>query len=1018
MARTSVPRYSRFVLLSLLAFETVSMALLLGWIYLILTRSYTQEFQRSLDMETAQIQLSLQERLNFAMDRLRSCAMNNALRVSLMLGLSQQIDEHLRQHYTPKGSGIHIFVQDAETGRVYGMPQDGDMVSLQLSEEHVSSFFAFGPKIFPFFLSNHCLFVATWPIQRKNELLGTALLIYNIQGDSRFGSLYRPGTAPVLGFWKGFNFVDVLTGNEISGRFIQRDKIGPLSLLKLSTKPSYTTLPLRKTEFGLHAAFSLEPLSQRFFTLLQTFGLLFLVVLGATCLVGFLIYRRMHDPLQSLLHHTEQLASNPSPHFIEEEKIPFWEFRTFAASFNTMLRSFLELQRRFAERAEEKLKASEERYQELVETLPIGIVTLDAGGRFLFANPAALFIMGYEPQELKTLTLQQVMAFKRSVSDSMEATWNSRAGRQSSSPLMTPGHNETSEPPLKDMSGPFPGCLSETDAAEGPLEADLRRPDGRTVRVETYFRATRVGPEDVLLLTFFDVTQRKTAEESRRRFMTAIEQVPEPIIITDKDRRVVYANPAFETVFGYDPKAVIGQDMRSLVGTSQSQWAYAQVEQALRHGQTWKGLLVNRTASGAEIETRTSITPIKDEDGELKYIVYVKRDVTEEQQLERRLRQTQKLQAIGTLAGGIAHDFNNILMIILGNAQMAMRLAQNEKVHRPLERILQASQRASDMVRQILTFSRSEDRPFQSVRLKSVVQEALQLLRGSLPATIRMETHLDVTDDLVFGDATQLHQVIMNLGTNAAYAMRDAHGLLSVSLREEDLSEPRLAQALGVAPGMYLCLSVTDTGPGIPPDLLDRIFEPFFTTKPLGEGTGLGLSVVHGIVRTHKGGIDVHSEPGKGTTFRVYLPKGAAARTDPVMDKNRIRVASKRILVVDDEEMVREVLTDLLTAEAHHVTAAASAQDAIELLASPETPPFDLILVDQTMPHMTGLEFLAKIREYGNQVPAVLCSGNPQDVSPEIKRSLSIHGVLTKPFSVDMLHAVLAQLFGSESHSL
>jgi PAS domain S-box-containing protein len=548
-----------------------------------------------------------------------------------------------------------------------------------------------------------------------------------------------------------------------------------------------------------------------------------------------------------------------------------------------------------------------------------------------------------------------------------------------------------------------------------PVETRLQRKDGRPVWVEILARWTREADEDLLMLTLVDITQRKSAEEERERLIAAVEQVPEAILITDQDRRILYANRAFELIFGYDRRQAIGHNLRSLLAAPRTRGAFAHVQEALQRGETWKGVVGNRTASGEEVEMETSVTPIVGEDGRLRHIVYVKRDVTQERRMERQLRQTQKLQAIGTLAGGIAHDFNNILSAILGSAQLALLMSEgNDRLRRPLERILQASQRASDMVRQILTFSRSEEKPFDNIHLLSVLEEALQLLRSSLPATIRMETQLEVGDDGVFGDATQLHQVIMNLCTNAAHAMKDGHGLLEVKLSEKKVSSRFQAEALGIAPGDYLCLSVRDTGVGIPPDIADRIFEPFFTTKAAGEGTGLGLSVVHGIVRSHGGGIEVQSRLGEGSVFRVYLPKSAGESAEKVDRTESCQIGPKRILVVDDEEMIREVTAEFLEADRHQAITIGSPLDALSML-SDGAAPFDLLVVDHTMPDMTGLKFLEEVRGLGISAPAVLCSGNVHGLSPSVRSSLGIRAVLQKPFSLEQLRAVLAEVFGGES---
>jgi two-component system NtrC family sensor kinase len=340
------------------------------------------------------------------------------------------------------------------------------------------------------------------------------------------------------------------------------------------------------------------------------------------------------------------------------------------------------------------------------------------------------------------------------------------------------------------------------------------------------------------------------------------------------------------------------------------------------------------------------------------------------------LVQSEKLRAIGTLAGGIAHDFNNILGAILGFGELALEdVPADSRTARNMRQVVKAGERAKDLVRQILAFSRQSDPQRVNVRLSAIVDETLKLLRATIPATIQIKTRIDATTDTVVADPTQLHQVLMNLGTNASHAMRAKGGTLTVTL--DDFSVPAAGQPATphLKPGPYLRLTVADTGHGMEHAVLERIFEPFFTTKPVGEGTGLGLSVVHGIIENHGGEITVSSARGVGTTFRILLPRAEANAAAAVANDEPIHGSRERILLVDDEEPLVNMMQQKLTRLGYEVIAH---HDSVEALKAFQAAPqrFDLIITDQTMPHLTGADLAREVVRVRATTPIILCSGS------------------------------------------
>ncbi len=368
----------------------------------------------------------------------------------------------------------------------------------------------------------------------------------------------------------------------------------------------------------------------------------------------------------------------------------------------------------------------------------------------------------------------------------------------------------------------------------------------------------------------------------------------------------------------------------------------------------------------------------------------------EDQKVSKRLRQSQKMEAIGTLAGGIAHDFNNILSAILGYTELAqLKLPDDSDIQQDLRQVIVAGNRARDLVAQILTFSRQTDQSLQLVQIKIIIKETLKLLRASLPATIDIKQNIK-SDAYVFADATQVHQVILNLCTNAAHAMRDDGGTLEVGLENLELDADFVNRHPSLQPGYHVKRTISDDGCGMAPDIMDRIFDPFFTTKEKGDGTGMGLSVVHGIVNSHGGIINVYSVPGKGTTFHVFLPaveRRVAIESRPVKEPPK---GTERILFIDDEEPLCTLGKAILEAQGYQVTAIQTSSDALALFQ--ENPQgFDLIVTDMTMPKLTGDRLAMEMLKIRADIPIILCTGFSASVDEERAKAIGVRAFVHKP---------------------
>ncbi|TFG37821.1 MAG: transporter substrate-binding domain-containing protein, partial [Desulfobacterales bacterium] len=389
---------------------------------------------------------------------------------------------------------------------------------------------------------------------------------------------------------------------------------------------------------------------------------------------------------------------------------------------------------------------------------------------------------------------------------------------------------------------------------------------------------------------------------------------------------------------------------------------------------------------------------VRDENGDPKEIVGIWLDITESKaaQEERlwlgeQLQQAQKMESIGTLSGGIAHDFNNILSAIIGYAELVkQRLTKDSEIWIHQQQVIRAGLRARDLVQQILAFSRHAPQEYKPLKIHLFVKEALKLLRSTIPTTIEIKQSINPDCGTIMADSTQIHQIMMNLCTNAYQAMRETGGVLAVGLNEVEVREDDYLTGLHLAPGRYVMLEVSDTGPGIRPEIKNRIFEPYFTTKDKGEGTGMGLAVAHGIVKSHHGHISVYSEPGKGTTFHVYLPCVAMeSNTAEVEVVGTVPRGHERILLVDDEEEIIRISQHILEALGYTVTALNGSIDAWKIFQS-NPQDFDLVITDMTMPRMTGAELAKKILQIRPDMPIVLCTGFSEQISEEKAKSLGI----------------------------
>lgn len=502
--------------------------------------------------------------------------------------------------------------------------------------------------------------------------------------------------------------------------------------------------------------------------------------------------------------------------------------------------------------------------------------------------------------------------------------------------------------------------------------------------------------------------ERRRDEEQLRLQAAALDSAANGIFITDRDGVIEWVNQAFTELTGYHLSEVVGRHSRLLKSGHQSREFYRQLWTSILAGENWHGELVNRRKDGSEYIEEQSITPVRRADGEISHFISIQQDVTERkraaeerEELQHQLQQAHKMEALGQLTGGIAHDFNNILGAIIGYTDLAMERFAPEgegKLGEYLKQVYRAAIRARDLIAQMLAYSRSGASADQILRAEPVVKEVIKMLRSALPATIEIDTHFTKDVPLIRIDPVQLHQIVMNLCINARDAM-EGHGQLTVRLDCKPYADAICASCHHHITGDYVMLEVSDTGCGIDKETLPRVFDPFFTTKEVGSGTGMGLSVVHGLVHDHGGHILVDSEPGKGATFLLLLPGTLATMVEEEAADYPAPVAKQghgHVLVVDDEPRLVNYYAELLESQGYRVTGVTDAREALRYFTDAPHA-VDLVITDQTMPEMTGVHLARTMLELRPDLPLILCTGYSEEIDAESAKALAITAYFEKP---------------------
>jgi PAS domain S-box-containing protein len=625
--------------------------------------------------------------------------------------------------------------------------------------------------------------------------------------------------------------------------------------------------------------------------------------------------------------------------------------------------------------ATEQLRTSEQQYRLLFTSNPHPMWAYDLETlRFLAVNEAAIAHYGYSEEEFLSMTIRDI----RPVQDI---------------------------PPLEQ------NLVNNVQRKNFGLWRHLKK-DGTMIDVEVSSDAITFDGRAARLVLANDITARRQAEASVREQAALLDKAQDAILVRDLEHRITYWNPSAERLYGWSETEALGKPVTDLIYPDSTALDEA-MRHVLAHGE-WSGELTQCSRDGREILIEGRWTLVRDERGKPSAILVINTDITERKKLEAQFLRSQRMESIGTLAGGIAHDFNNILTPILLYTELSMALlSDGDLAHANLEQVLIAAKRARDLVSQILAFSREDaQQSRQMLQLQPLIKEVLALVRAALPSTIEIRKNIDPEAGAVLATPSQIHQVLMNLCANANHAMRETGGVLSVSLETIQVDEAFAAMRPHLTVGSYIRLTISDTGHGIEPCILPRIFDPFFTTKTPGEGTGMGLAMVYGIVMDYGGDITVDSKVGEGTTFQICLPVASNNHTGEEHSAFSSAQGTGRILLVDDEEEIVRIASKILTSLGYTVTGMTNSIEALAFFQA-ESEQYDLLVTDLTMSQMTGAELITQVLRIRPDLPILLMSGASGIVAPTTE-PLGVGAILPKPFSASELIESISHLLKTQ----
>jgi PAS domain S-box-containing protein len=626
---------------------------------------------------------------------------------------------------------------------------------------------------------------------------------------------------------------------------------------------------------------------------------------------------------------------------------------------------------------EKALRESEERYRNLFELSPDGIVIWQ-DEKAALTNPAAIRMFGAtSDEEIIGKSIYEIHPIESH--DKLKAR-------------------------LK--------YTFETGLPAAPTEYKFIRLDNQMLDVEATGITINYRNRPALLSLYRDILERKQAEKALKKYERIVASSSDHMALLDRNYVYQTVNEAYLQSLGKKREDIIGYSVPELFGQEFFEKNQkSNIDRCLAGEIVRYQKLIDFSDTGQRYMEIVHYPYYEDGDTVSGYVVNA-RDITEQKELENRLQQSQKMESIGTLAGGIAHDFNNILSPIMILSEMVMLdLPSGSPLQQNIKQIYKAGERARDLVKQILTFARKQKKELIPIRVSQVLKEAIKLLRSSIPTTIDIQYDINPELDIVLSDPTQLNLIIMNLCTNAAHAMEENGGTLKINLKNENLDSESANAFHGLESGRYIKLSVRDNGHGIKPQLTDKIFDPYFTTKEVGKGTGMGLALVHGIVKSYGGAVTVESKVGKETCFHVYLPtvEGDVDAVEAAQDPVPLPTGTEKILFVDDEKAAVDLMQSMLEKFGYKVTARTSSIEALEAFHN-NPKGFDLVITDMTMPNMTGKALAKEMMSIRPDIPIIICTGFSEQIDEKGAKEMGIRAFLMKPIIMQKITNTIRQV--------
>ena len=967
-------RFINYLMITIIVLVTGSVTVLSIGLYIYITSRLQSEFNENMEAYKGRIEIILNSRITEINNLTQAISIDNTIRFTTKKGKLSELEDRLK-HFIENNPSLYFYIRDTKNNLISPnnivSPLDG-LIEQSPQKPYNEIIFENGDKI-------RLVWQFDAPITDQTGAIGTVYALYDLVQDKRLtqeisktaqgGILIDKGTA--ITNLNGMELPDI----KIDA--VKRDLAGKNASI---IKNALILSPL-KGFTHLYYSISQEDLvkeKKRIFFILLFFSISILIVsIGLSWFLG----RQMSRPLAEMAAMAIQISRGKKDLSFSVKDNDYLEFNQLSQAFNYMLENLKE--------AEEK-----SRFTELLENVDDAVYLTDENGKLLNANEATYKSLGFPPDAFFNLSLYDILPIEdaQMVLDHFDI----KTGNQDSEQLM--------------------------------FETHLIKRDKSDIPVEIKSRAIHYNKGKAVLNVARDITQRMEAQrilrESEEQYRSLIETSHNGILILDEKFNVIYANNRLCQIIGYNRDELADVDFMQMIGNSNLELA----KEVNLHDDQDYGIqrpvpikIVRKDSEERHCYINT--TTIKDTAQETNRMVFQILDITDQYRaeqektlLESHLRQSQKMEAIGNLAGGIAHDFNNLLQIIHGYTEILIfKKDKKDPDFQKLSEIKQAAQRATELTKQLLTFSRKVESIMKPTDMNYEVVQIYNLLKRTIPQMIEIELKLGEGLDTINADTSQLGQLIMNLSVNAKDAMPDG-GKLTIETRNVVLDEKfcESPEGTGALPGKYVSLSISDTGIGMSQQCLDHIYEPFYTTKEVGKGTGLGLAIVYGIINSHKGHIVCKSQEGKGSTFDVYLPALKSKIKADADEPQDIRMSgSETILLVDDDESVRNLGHEMLSKIGHKVITAKSGEAALKLYKSKKDE-IDLIMLDLLMPGMGGHKCLEKLLKINSKAKILIASGHSGKESNNTKIEAKAKGFVSKPYKINEISQAIRQIIDSE----